>query len=113
MQRARVLGTYKTLLRAQKSVFRNDPFTSARAVSHIKGQFVANSTVTDPVKIEELLKLAKESAVILETGVVQVEEYKEGKWRVNITEKTHKTTNAEAVELFHKGTFKKCSGAPS
>lgn len=71
MQRARVLGSYRALLRARDATFKGDSTMQQRVTQEIKNAFYLNDHVKDENEIEKLVMNASEAANFIRFGIVQ------------------------------------------
>ncbi|KAJ3091708.1 Complex III assembly factor lyrm7 [Quaeritorhiza haematococci] len=91
--RSRVLHSYKELLRSQRKVFAED-FAQANLLRidarlYTREQYFKNKDVTEPAKLEELIKVAEDASLIIRRNVVQaVKKPGEDMYEVKFTEET-------------------------
>ncbi|CAK8671247.1 unnamed protein product [Clavelina lepadiformis] len=83
--RSKVLAAFKDLHKARLQTFRGDKKALDAGRLEINQNFRKNKDITDPVKIEELITVAQDSANILRKHVLQLEQIEENKFRANIT----------------------------
>jgi complex III assembly factor LYRM7 len=68
----KILKLYKTLYKTREDVFANDTVTLNSSLARLRHEFRLNRNETDPTKIKQLIKTAKEVDNILKTSVHQV-----------------------------------------
>ncbi|KAI0211150.1 hypothetical protein LSAT2_004047 [Lamellibrachia satsuma] len=97
--RSRVLASFRTLHEARKQVFVGDIEMLSAGRNKINEEFKKNKDVADAEEIEQMIKLAEDSAVCLRTMVVQAE-YNDDKdaYQLKITKDTTLQKNAPYVE---------------
>lgn len=69
--RMQVLKVYKNLLKSTRTTFQNDPILIREASKEIKKKFNENKFEQSSTKIEEFLKIANQTEVIIRRNVVQ------------------------------------------
>ncbi|CAH8834046.1 unnamed protein product [Trichobilharzia szidati] len=86
MQRTRAVAIFKKLHRTCQKVFKGDYETLQAAREKINSEFRANRNETDPEKVDELLKTAEDSELLIRTTVIQMELVDEDKnvYRMNL-----------------------------
>nr|CAH8831897.1 unnamed protein product [Trichobilharzia regenti] len=86
MQRTRAVAIFKKLHRTCQKVFKGDHETLQAAREKINSEFRANRNETDPEKVNELLKTAEDSELLIRTTVIQIELVDEDKnvYRMNL-----------------------------
>ncbi|KAK2173571.1 hypothetical protein NP493_866g00038 [Ridgeia piscesae] len=96
--RSRVLASFRSLHEARKQVFAGDTEMLTAGRNKINEEFKKNKNLAEVEEIEEMVKLAEDSAVTLRTMVVQAE-YNEDKdvYQLKITKDTALQSNAPFV----------------
>ncbi|CAH1252169.1 LYRM7 [Branchiostoma lanceolatum] len=84
MLRSKVLASFRALHRARKDVFKGDTAALEAARQRINQEFQKNKTETDQRKIEELVKVAEDTAVYMRHVVVQAEMNQAGRYELRI-----------------------------
>jgi len=80
--RSQALSIFKQLLRTREEVFRGDQNALQVAREKIKTEFLKHKAESDPTKIDELIKVAKESEELLRTKIIQAQEVKPHVFRI-------------------------------
>ncbi|KAI8503347.1 hypothetical protein Bbelb_191680 [Branchiostoma belcheri] len=80
MLRSKVLASFRALHRARKDVFKGDTAALEAARQRINQEFEKHKTETDPSKIEELVKVAEDTAVYVRQMVVQAQMNEAGRY---------------------------------
>uniref|UniRef100_H2ZNQ1 Complex III assembly factor LYRM7 n=1 Tax=Ciona savignyi TaxID=51511 RepID=H2ZNQ1_CIOSA len=93
--RIKVLAAFKDLHLARLQAFKGDSRALDAARVEINSNFRKNQDVSDPEKIEELITIAKDTAIILRRHVVQLESVAENRYKANITKDTFLLDNTE------------------
>ncbi|XP_019622569.1 PREDICTED: complex III assembly factor LYRM7-like [Branchiostoma belcheri] len=84
MLRSKVLASFRALHRARKDVFKGDTAALEAARQRINQEFEKHKTETDPSKIEELVKVAEDTAVYVRQMVVQAQMNEAGRYELRI-----------------------------
>ncbi|ODN00965.1 Complex III assembly factor LYRM7 [Orchesella cincta] len=93
--RVQALSVFKQLLRTRQQVFRGDQNALQAARDKIKTEFLKHKAETDPGKIDELIKVAKESEELLRTKVIQAQEVKPHVFRIRKDHFTERCVTAK------------------
>ncbi|KAI8500568.1 hypothetical protein Bbelb_213860 [Branchiostoma belcheri] len=75
-----VLASFRALHKARKDVFKGDTAALEAARQRINQEFEKHKTETDPSKIEELVKVAEDTAVYVRQMVVQAQMNEAGRY---------------------------------
>ncbi|XP_078666338.1 complex III assembly factor LYRM7-like [Branchiostoma floridae x Branchiostoma belcheri] len=84
MLRSKVLASFRALHRARKDVFKGDTAALEAARQRINQEFEKHKTETDQSKIEELVKVAEDTAVYVRQMVVQAQMNEAGRYELRI-----------------------------
>ncbi len=93
-----VFAAYRALHRARQQVFKNDIVALEAGKYKIREEFRKNMIEKNRQNIENFIKIADETAVLLRKTVVQAVMNDEGRFKLNITEDSHLANNCQILK---------------